>query len=101
MVGGIGKNSIIECLTKIFNKYSGKIESIDDITNKFNINLCNKLFIYGDEITAKASKLYDKLKNIITRTELNLERKGVDPEKINDYANYIFTTNNENAFKIE
>ena len=100
-IGGIGKNALIDCLVKLFDKYTGKLESIEDITNKFNVNLTNKLFIYGDEICAKASKLNDKLKNIITRPQQNLERKNIDPILINDYSNYIFTTNNQNAFKIE
>jgi len=100
-IGGIGKNAFIDCLIKLFDKYTGKLESIEDITNKFNVNLTNKLFIYGDEICAKASKLNDKLKNVITRPQQNLERKNIDPILINDYSNYIFTTNNQNAFKIE
>jgi len=100
-VGGIGKNALIDCLVKLFDKYTGKLESIEDITNKFNVNLTNKLFIYGDEICAKANKLNDKLKNIITRPQQNLERKNIDPILINDYSNYIFTTNNQNAFKVE
>jgi len=98
---GVGKNSIIDCLTKLFNKYVGILYSIDDISKKFNSNLCNKLFIYGDEICCKASKLNDLLKNVITRPQCNLERKGIDSIMISDYSNYIFTTNNENAFKIE
>ncbi len=38
----------------------------------------NKLFIYGDEISCKAGKYNDKLKSIITRTEITLEKKGHD-----------------------
>jgi hypothetical protein len=98
---GVGKNAIIDCLTKLFNKYVGILYSIDDISKKFNSNLCNKLFIYGDEICAKASKLNDLLKNVITRSQCNLERKGIDALMVSDYSNYMFTTNNENAFKIE
>jgi len=101
LIGGIGKNAFIDCLVKLFDKYTGKLESIEDITNKFNVNLTNKLFIYGDEICAKASKLNDRLKNVITRPQQNLERKNIDPILINDYSNYIFTTNNQNAFKVE
>jgi hypothetical protein len=100
-VGGIGKNAIIDCLLKLFGEYSGKIENIEELTSKFNVHLCNKLFIYGDEINANAKKIANQLKNIITRTEQNMERKGVDPILINDYSNYIFTTNNEVCFKLD
>ena len=37
-IGGIGKNAIIDGLLKLLNGYTGKIESIDDITNRFNEN---------------------------------------------------------------
>lgn len=100
-IGGIGKNAFIDGLLKLFEGYTSKIESIDDITNRFNDNQCNKLLIYGDEINARATKLADRLKSIITRSELVLEKKGHDSVILNDYSNWIFTTNNELAFKIE
>jgi hypothetical protein len=101
MIGGVGKNPITDALCKLFKKYSGHIENIDDITKNFNTHLTNKLFIYGDEINANAKKVSDKLKQVITRPTQNLEKKGIDSIEIDDYSNYIFTTNNENCFKIE
>jgi len=99
---GSGKNTIVEGMIRIFGKSnSGVVESIEDITKNFNAHLCNKLFIYGDEINANAKKVADKLKQVITRTEQNLEKKNQDAIKVDDYTNWLFTTNNENCFKIE
>lgn len=99
---GVGKNTIIELLMKLFNKYFGRMSTIDDVSRNFNTHLCNKLFIYGDEIKpSKNKELSDELKNIITSTMTNEERKGIDVDIIPDYANYIFTTNNELAFNVE
>lgn len=99
---GVGKNALTDALELLFGiDLIGKLESIDDLTKKFNHNLTNKLLIFGDEICAKANKLNDILKNCITRSKCNLERKGIDPLLISDYANYLLTTNNDNAFKIE
>lgn len=99
---GSGKNTIVEGMIKVFGKTnSGVVESIDDITKNFNAHLCNKLFIYGDEINANAKKVADKLKQVITRTEQNLEKKNQDAIKVDDFTNWLFTTNNENCFKIE
>jgi len=98
---GIGKNAFIDGIIRLLEGYTSKIESIDDITNRFNDNQCNKLFLYGDEINARATKLADRLKSIITRSELVLEKKGHDSVILNDYSNWLFTTNNELAFKIE
>lgn len=99
---GSGKNTIVEGMIKIFGKYnSAMVESIEDITKNFNGHLCNKLFIYGDEINANAKKVADRLKQVITRTEQNLEKKNQDAIKVDDFTNWLFTTNNENCFKIE
>ena len=101
MIGGIGKNCLTDALCKLFENYSAHLESIEDLTKNFNSHLSNKLFIYGDEISAQAKKISDKLKQIITRPTLNLEKKGVDSISLDDYSNYIFTTNNENSFKLD
>ena len=81
--------------------YTAKVESIDDLTKNFNSHLCNKLFIHGDEICAKAKKVSDKLKEVITRTRQNLERKGKDVIEVTDTSNWLFMTNNFDAFKVE
>jgi len=98
---GTGKNSVIDAIVAIIGKQlCAVVESIEDITKNFNSHLCNKLFIYGDEISAKAKGVADKLKNVITRSEQNLEKKGVDPVKVQDNSNWLFTANTMN-FKIE
>ena len=98
---GVGKNCIIEGIMNLIKNYTGKVESIKDITKNFNSHLCNKLFIYGDEICAKAQDVSDALKNTITRKIQTLEKKGKDSLYLNDLSNWIFTTNNFNAFKVE
>ena len=99
---GTGKNSFVDGITAILGKNNcGVVESIDDITRNFNSHLCNKLFIYGDEINANAKKVADRLKQVITRPEQNLEKKNIDAVLVEDFTNWLFTTNNENCFKIE
>jgi hypothetical protein len=99
---GSGKNSIIEGLIKLFGSdLVGQMNNIDDITKNFNAHLVNKLLIYGDEITAKAKLINDKLKCVITQQSQNLEKKGVDSIKVKDCTNYIFTSNNRDAFRVE
>ena len=100
-IGGVGKNCMTDCLVKLIGEYSGFVSNIEDITKKFNAELCNKIFIYGDEINASAKKVADELKKVITGKEKNMERKGFDAIKIKDHSNYLFTTNNEHCFKID
>jgi hypothetical protein len=99
---GTGKNSFVDGVIAILGKNNcGMVECIEDITKNFNAHLCNKLFIYGDEICANAKKVADKLKAVVTRPEQTLEKKNVDSILVDDYTNWLFTSNNENNIKVE
>tara|TARA_R110000868_G_scaffold263649_1_gene522306 strand:- start:4 stop:2154 length:2151 start_codon:yes stop_codon:yes gene_type:complete len=99
---GSGKNSIITGIEKLLgSELVGEIAGIEDIMKNFNSHLCNKLLIYGDEINGKAKEVNNRLKAIITRETQNLEAKGKDSIRVSDKSNYIFTTNDRDAFKVE
>ena len=100
-VKGIGKNCIVDGICKLLSGYSAHVETIEDITKNFNSHLVNRLFIYGDEIKASSKCISDKLKQVITRPTQNMEKKGKDAFEIEDYTNWLFTTNNRDAFKVE
>jgi len=101
-VHGVGKNTIVELIIRLLgSKYCSKLNRIEDITSNFNSHLTQKLFIYGDEIRSRATDLASELKNIITQTEVLSTKKFMDSIKMKDLANYMFTTNEEVAFKIE
>lgn len=96
---GVGKNALTDILTKIFDGYVAPV-TLNDLTGKFNSLLKAKLLLIGDEITPKAKELNNELKNAITRKDYKLEYKGLEPITMKDRANYIFTTNNELAFRV-
>jgi len=98
---GIGKNCIVDGINKLLGSYTAKVSCIDDIVKNFNAHLCNKLFISGDEICARAKAVSNRLKETITRVKQNLEKKGKDVIEVDDYTNWLFTTNNYDAFTIE
>ena len=97
---GVGKNVFTEILQKIFNGYVLSDVKLDNLVGKFNSVLKAKLLIIADEVSPSAKELNDTLKNMITRKEINIEYKGKESIKMKDTANYIFTTNNELAFKV-
>jgi len=99
-VQGVGKNTLIQFFNKIIT-YSTTVNDVKDLVKNFNTHITNKLVICGDEVKVKAREIRDDLKNMITRTEMIVEKKCVDAYQINDYSNYIFTTNNQTAFYIE
>ena len=45
--------------------------------------------------------IIDKIKDSITRKDLLVEHKGIDPVLVKDYCNFIYTTNNVNPVKID
>jgi len=97
---GVGKNTLVEIIGAVLG-YTTTVNDVKDLVKNFNNHITNKLIIYGDEVKVKAKELRDDLKTMITRTKMQCEKKGIDSYEINDYSNYIFTTNNQNSFYIE
>lgn len=102
---GAGKNIIFDFIRDyVFGeKYCLEINNMEQLTGKFNSLLQNKLITLADEVGMFGTdhRNSDKLKNIITQPKQNIEKKGMDSFKINDYNNFIALTNNDWAFKIE
>lgn len=92
---GVGKNSLTDLVGDIFSGYYAKFSNTDKLAGNFNAHLMNKLMIFGDEIKARAKAVADELKNTITQKKINIEFKGKDTIQMNDYSNYMMTTNNE------
>ena len=97
---GVGKNTLVDGIRAVIG-YDTKTSSVSELCQNFNVKFCDKLLIFGDEIKAKNKDLRDELKEIITRTVMTKEAKGIDSIDVADYANYIFTTNNEFAFALD
>ena len=97
---GVGKNTLIQLFRKIIT-YSTTVNDAKDLIKNFNSHITSKLVICADEVKVKNKEMRDDLKNMVTRTEMLLEKKGVDAYEVNDYSNFIFTTNNQSAFYIE
>lgn len=98
---GVGKNTLIELIKRLFEGYTSKLSRIEDLGKNFNAHYDKKFFIYGDEIKATAKQWANEIKNMITETEKVIERKGIDSQMNKCYVNYFFTTNNEINFQIE
>lgn len=72
-----------------------------DLFDKHSNGIENKLMVQVEEARgADLHKNMDRLKDLITNNRSRLERKGMDACTINNYANFVFTTNNDNPIKI-
>jgi len=74
-----------------------------DLLSRFDGNLENKIVTILDEVGECGSMWNDEamLKSLITRTHYEVELKGQEKRGVNDYNNYIFTTNCETPIKVE
>ena len=97
---GVGKNIIFEIYEKIIEGYEMRFRDTKDLTSQFNGLSMGKLFCIGDEINGRAQEIANELKDMLTRNKQVIEFKGKDKFIVNDYNNYVFTTNNEDVFKI-
>ena len=94
---GIGKSLLGQIMGRIYGENFSEV-SKDELTSQFNGWCVNKQFILGDEITGSDSKREaDKLKGLITREYLTANEKHQATYPLRDCANYLLTSNHENA----
>jgi len=99
---GCGKSTIGEyLLRKIIGLDKMIITSkADKMFGRF-VNTQGKLLSVLNEASGKDTfNICDILKDAITCTTTEQEKKGIDAVTITDYTNYIFTTNNINSVKV-
>ena len=99
---GCGKSTIGEyILRKIIGFDKMHVTSkTDKIFGRF-VNTQGKLLAVLNEASGKDTfNICDVLKDAITCSMTEQEKKGIDAVSVTDYTNYIFTTNNINSVKI-
>ena len=99
---GCGKSTIGEyILRKIIGFDKMHVTSkTDKIFGRF-VNTQGKLLAVLNEASGKDTfNICDVLKDAITCSMTEQEKKGIDAVSVIDYTNYIFTTNNINSVKI-
>jgi hypothetical protein len=100
---GAGKNRFTESFGDIIGK-SFMTETADpkkDLFDRFANGRLNKLMINIDEAKAKDTFAFsEELKNMITSTCFNYEKKNVDPVTVGNFARVMFTSNSDLVVKI-
>lgn len=101
---GTGKTTLGEILLKnmLGKKYVFDTCDVDKICGRFNAIVQGKLMGVLNEATGRDThQIIDRIKDSITRKDVLLEHKGIDPVSVIDYCNYIYTTNNVNPVKLD
>eukprot|EP01127_Copromyxa_protea_P007385 TRINITY_DN1728_c0_g1_i6.p1 TRINITY_DN1728_c0_g1~~TRINITY_DN1728_c0_g1_i6.p1 ORF type:complete len:781 (+),score=46.38 TRINITY_DN1728_c0_g1_i6:234-2345(+) len=102
---GAGKNILTDFLVGnvIGQKSAVTVNDLEQLTGRFNVIMENKLLTVCDEVGNYGGcyKTNDKLKSLITQSEQNIERKGIDTITVHDYNNYIMQSNNAWSVRVE
>jgi hypothetical protein len=97
---GNGKTLIIECATFAVGSRYTHLPAANDISNKFNAWIQNKLFAGVEEIyVADRQEALDALKPLITNRRIDVQGKGADQKTADNRANFILTTNHKDAVR--
>lgn len=99
-VQGAGKTFLGEKVIGplIGKTHYAKVNSITDLTDRFNVVVDNKIFLQCDEaIHAYQRDAASRLKSIISDEVIKIEPKGVDPMLKPNHLRMLFTSNEENA----
>lgn len=102
----VGKGLLINFLrTRVFgSRLLYQANGQGSLAKQFNNLLDGKLLINVDEAREdqKANQdLYDKLKNMITESTQEIEKKNVDSEIRPSYLNFLVTTNNSRSVWVD
>jgi len=101
--GGTGKNTLFDWfgLQILGEDYYVVIGDNKELYSNFNSLFEGKLLVFVEEASGKENHSNtDLLKSKITGKKMNVNKKMVAQYRANDYARYVFTSNNRNPLPI-
>jgi hypothetical protein len=100
-VHGTGKSLIGYTLGRIYGDNFAEINQ-SDLHASFNEWAENKQFVLGDDVTGSDKRAdADMLKKLITQQSIRINAKYMPTYVVPDCINYLFTTNQPDAFFLE
>lgn len=102
---GVGKGvikSIIEHCVGPSYTYFPNVKDLADSGSKFNEWMRHKLFILADEIKVDDRRdMIEVLKPMISEKQIEVQAKGENQKKEDNYANWMFFSNWKNAIPVD
>ena len=75
------------------SEFAIQINGVRLLTQRFNSTGGNKVFITCSESNITSTDVNGTMKNLITQKRRRIEPKGLEPYDVDDYVNYVFTSN--------
>jgi hypothetical protein len=98
---GDGKNRLFDIFKNIFDDKFIEIESAELLYEKHSIIERDRLIVCVNEATSVGFTNSEKLKSRITTDTLLINEKSINPYNIDNYCDYLYTTNNPNALDVK
>lgn len=99
---GTGKNLFFEAIASIYGRYA-LVVGQDQLEDKFNDWVSQKLFLIGDEVVAR-QELYhqkNKLKALITGETIQINTKMLPLRTEENHVNVVFLSNEQQPLALE
>jgi len=99
---GVGKDLMVDFIQKILgNSLVYRTAKLDEVFDKFNGALKNKLLLQLNEVQGSDGfSQKEKLKNLITAKENNINEKNLKPYTLTNYMRVIIFSNNLTPIEI-
>ena len=93
---GTGKSFLCDALVKIIGRHAIKIDSMEQLTGRFNSHLGDKIFVVAEEAYHVYERRHEStLKELITGRMRAIEKKGHDIISRPNYCHLMMTSNSE------
>jgi hypothetical protein len=93
---GVGKTKAGEVLGSLFPRHYFLVDDSRYVTGQFNAHMASCLLLQAEEAVWAGDKVAEgRIKGLITSKIQQIESKGVDPIRLNNYVRVIMTSNNE------
>jgi putative DNA primase/helicase len=96
---GIGKGSFVWPLIRIMGMHGAHLTGVNQAAGRFNSVIVGKLLMFFDEMHVTTRDAEDALKTIISEPMISMERKGIDPEPVSNYARVIGASNHADVIR--
>jgi hypothetical protein len=93
---GTGKTKVGEIIGSLLGSHYVLVDNPKHVTGQFNSHMASALLLQADEGFWAGDKTAEgKIKSLITSKLHLIEKKGVDPIKVNNHIRLLITTNSE------
>ncbi len=98
---GVGKGVFVQQYGKLYGRHFVHLQQREHLVGKFNAHAAEACLIFADEAIFVGDKRDDQpIKILITEKGKVLERKGIDPVPVRNFARLVFATNHDHPLRI-